>query len=401
MRILIIWRGAPHPFDVTTSRIFYFIKYSKKYGHDITLVYPEGVEQFQPFKYNCKIRAIKVPRIKTKKEKMLFSLLRRFSPQNVLSRDLSILDHLYFPEVQKKITELVKRERFDVIYVDRPMLFYALNHKKIPKILDIVDPVLYSRYQFYKHTRKPLARIRRMLYYHNLKVFEVPYYKKFNGSTVVCNVHKDLMRQYLPEKVFVTPLGVDLDEFRPNISEKEEFPNLVFTGTMSYYCNEDAIIYFYRKIFPIIQHEIRNIKLYVVGKNPTRIVKQFSEDESVVVTGYVSEVQPYIFNASVVIVPTRIDDGGFKIKVLEAMAMGNPIVSTSIGAKGLNVTPEENIIIADNPKEFARRVIELLNDEGLRNRIGANARKLMEEECSWEKVTAMLNTVFQKVVNER
>ena len=136
-----------------------------------------------------------------------------------------------------------------------------------------------------------------------------------------------------------------------------------------------------------------------VGSNPsTEILRLRSRD--IIITGFVEDIRPYIAKASVVIVPIVTDDGGFKIKVLEAMAMGKPIVSTSFGAKGLNVTPEENIIIADDPEEFARRVIELLNDEELREKIGANARKLMEEEYTWGKMTDMLNDVFQRVARK-
>ena len=122
-------------------------------------------------------------------------------------------------------------------------------------------------------------------------------------------------------------------------------------------------------------------------------------DNSVIITGYVEDTRPYLARASVIILP--IHGFGIKTRLLEAMAMGKPVVISSAGIHGIDVTPEKDIIVADGPEEFAERVIKLLNDEALRKKIGTNARKLMEEKYSWEKMADTLNEVSQEVVTKR
>lgn len=181
---------------------------------------------------------------------------------------------------------------------------------------------------------------------------------------------------------------------------EEELQSLIFTGSMSYPPNVHAVLFFFEMIYPLIKQQIPEVKFYVVGNNPSKGILRLRSSD-IIITGFVEDIRPYIAKASVVIVPIISDDGGFKIKVLEAMAMGKPIVSTSLGAKGIDVSDGENIIIAGNPKEFADRVIELLNNEQQRKRIGANARRLIEEKYSWEKMTDMLNDAFQEIAGVR
>jgi glycosyltransferase involved in cell wall biosynthesis len=410
MKILIIWNNIPSPYDPSSARPFYFLKHSEYYNHDITLVSFKRAPGKLNYKCECdlqkycdRLETIDVTKEETSfKMRSIHRLKNRFSFQNIFSRDFDVFNRIYYPKMRTKIVNLLKSNNFDIIYADRSMLFYILNiNTKSPVILEFVDPMLYSWYQQFLYEKRFSKKLLRLLSYYTLKLLEVPKYKKFDAGVYVSSINKELLKPYLPKHTFIVPYGTDLEYFKP-VHSDTDFPSLVFTGSMSYLFNVHPIINFCNRIYPLIRKEMQNVKLYIVGRNPTKEIKQLaSKDDSIIVTGYVEDVRPFLAKAPVVVVPMTIDDGGFKTKILEAMAMGKAVISTSIGAKGLNVTPEENIIIADEPKEFARRVIELLGDEGLRNRLGANARKLMEEEYSWEKVTDMLNTVFQKVVNER
>ena len=410
MKILIIWNNIPSPYDSSSARPFYFLKHSEEYNHDITLVSFKRAPEKPNYKYEHDLQRYcgRFETIDVSKEESSFKmrsihrLKNRFSFQNIFSRDFDVLNHIYYPKMRAKIVNLLKSNNFDIIYVDRAMLFYILNiNMKLPVVLDFVDPMLYSWYQLFLYKKKFSKKLLRLLSYHTLKLFEVSKYKKFDAGVYVSSINKELLKPYLPKRTFIVPYGIDLEYFKP-VHIDTDFPSLVFTGSMNYFFNVHPIINFCNRIYPLIRKEMQKVKLYIVGRNPTKEIKHLAlRDNSIIVTGYVEDVRPFLAKAPVVIVPMTIDDGGFKTKILEAMAMGKAVISTSIGAKGLNVTPDEDIIIADGPKEFARRVIELLNDEELRERIGANARKLMEEEYSWEKVTDMLNTVFQKVVNEK
>lgn len=252
---------------------------------------------------------------------------------------------------------------------------------------------------------KHIKNLKKKLYKKLLRLYQYfvaknceKYYEKFNICITPTAEDRDIIESYLPNlEISAIPFGINTDiipeDFEPN------FPSLIFIGTMGSLFNQHSILYFYDSIYPLIKETIPEIKLYIVGKNPSEEITQLTRDKSVIVTGYVEDIRPYLARASVVTLPLH--GYGIKTRVLEAMAVGKPVVTSSAGIHGIGVTPEENIIIADDPKEFARRVIELLNDEELRNRIGANARKLMEEEYSWENMADMLNTVFRKVVNER
>jgi glycosyltransferase involved in cell wall biosynthesis len=174
---------------------------------------------------------------------------------------------------------------------------------------------------------------------------------------------------------------------------EEDFPSLIFVGNMATGSSTEAILHFYNEMYALIKKEIPNIKLYIVGKDPSQKILQLASDTSVIITGYVEDVRPYLARASVVIEPITVAMG-IRTRVLEALAMGKPVVATSFAVGGIDITPNDDIIIADNPNEFVERVIQLLNDEELRGRIGKNARKLVEKKYSWE----IMSEKFHKVL---
>jgi glycosyltransferase involved in cell wall biosynthesis len=201
------------------------------------------------------------------------------------------------------------------------------------------------------------------------------------------------------EKVSTIPTGVDLNYFRPGgFSHK---PVLVFTGSMDWIPNEDAIMYFSREILPVIQQEIPNVVLSVVGRKPTRrILSLAARNSAIQVIGRVEDIRPYVDEASVYIVPLRIGSGT-RIKIFEAMAMGKAVVSTSIGAEGLPVQHGRDILLADTPAEFAARTLELLKGPGMRQQIGGAARSLVESHYGWDKVTDVVEKALLQVTKTR
>ena len=203
--------------------------------------------------------------------------------------------------------------------------------------------------------------------------------------------------EFLPEdKVTTVPTGVDVDYFRPAESPHDGH-TLVFTGSMDWLPNEDAIIYFSREILPLIRHRVPDVTLYVVGRKPTRKVLELSKtDRAVRVTGAVDDIRPYVHKAAVYVVPLRIG-GGTRIKIFEAMAMGTAVVSTRIGAEGLPVKHGENILLADEPEDFAERTVALLTQSAERDRLGRAARTFVEQSYSWGSVSDVLETVLKRV----
>lgn len=178
------------------------------------------------------------------------------------------------------------------------------------------------------------------------------------------------------------PTGVDTSYFSPsNVTETPD--HLVFTGSMDWFPNEDAILHFVESILPRIRLQIPHVTLTVVGRNPSARLVAAARRAGAVVTGTVSDVRPFIAEAAVYIVPLRAG-GGTRLKIFEALSMGKAVVSTTVGAEGLAVRDGHNIAIADEPDAFAARVIELLRNPDARLALGRAGRHLVETRYSWE-----------------
>jgi glycosyltransferase involved in cell wall biosynthesis len=195
------------------------------------------------------------------------------------------------------------------------------------------------------------------------------------------------------------PTGVDTTYFKP--STAPEIPNrLVFTGSMDWFPNEDAIGHFIDAILPRIRTEMPDVTLSVVGRNPSAALRARAEGAGVVVTGTVDDVRPYVDEAALYIVPLRAG-GGTRLKIFEALAMGKAVVSTTVGAEGLAVTPGRDVAIADRPDEFAQTVIALLRDRVRRQALGRAGRLLVQRRYSWEQVSSEFDRYCASVARIR
>jgi len=193
----------------------------------------------------------------------------------------------------------------------------------------------------------------------------------------------------------VVPMGVDLDYYQP--SNEEYGPNLLFTGTIRYFPNKDAILYFYNQIFPLIKDAVPNVKFYIVGNLPPKKIRRLMSNEDVVVTGRVEDIRPYFARSAVFVCPLR-SGSGMQTKILEAMAMGVPVVTTSMAFEALDATAGKDIIIADDAKTFAEKVIMLLKDKELRQNVANSARALVERKYGWSSITKRMDIVYENIL---
>ncbi|OAT81208.1 hypothetical protein A6M21_11350 [Desulfotomaculum copahuensis] len=198
---------------------------------------------------------------------------------------------------------------------------------------------------------------------------------------------------------YVIPNGVNISYFMPIEADEKIFPSIAYVSDMSGRHAIENIRNFYAHIFPLIKSAIPDIKLYLIGRNPAMEILKLSSDNSVVVTGYVDDIRLYLSRMTVFIAPMIIGTG-IKNKVLEAMAMAKPIVTTSIGVQGIDVITGRDLIVANTINEFADSVIMLLNDEEQRKSLGLNARKLIEEKYSWNAITNELYSLFNDIINK-
>ena len=220
-----------------------------------------------------------------------------------------------------------------------------------------------------------------------MKSFEREMCRRFDSVIAVSQQDRELMRkEYEIDAVFDVPTGVDTEFFQPSGEEELEPHNVVFTGSMDWLPNEDAIRYYTEQILPLIRKSSPNTTLTVVGRNPyPGLVELSRKDRSIIVTGRVEDVRPYMERAAAYVVPLRIG-GGTRLKIYEAMAMEKAIVSTSVGAEGLPVTDGNELRIADTPETFAAAVVELLNNRDQATALGQRAAQTVRQKFGWSGV---------------
>jgi len=166
------------------------------------------------------------------------------------------------------------------------------------------------------------------------------------------------------------------------LAESASGNNLLFVGVIGYPPNADAVLYFCKSIMPLVRRKIPDVQLTVVGNAPPPEVCKLAVRDEVVVTGVVDDLVAYYARATVCVVPLRAG-GGTRLKILEAMAFGRPVVSTSIGCEGLAAVDGEHLLIGDSPEDFAQNVIQLLLEPDLRHRITIAARRMVEQRYDW------------------
>ena len=288
--------------------------------------------------------------------------------------------------------EILERERngsFDLLVCD--FLAPAVN---VPRDLNTaailfqhnVEAMIWKRH--YDVHGNPLKKAYLYGQWRKMRRFEKQMCRRFDRVIAVSADDREQMkREYGAESVFDVPTGVDTEFFRPSGKTEASAHNLVFTGSMDWLPNDDAIRYFMRDIMPLIKKRTPNVTLTVVGRNPTpALVALSKEDPALIITGRVDDVRPYIEKAAAYIVPLRIG-GGTRLKIFEAMAMEKAVVSTTVGAEGLPLSNGVELLLADGPVAFADAVVRVLIDTAYAFKLGRKAAATVRKNNGWRQVT--------------
>lgn len=303
--------------------------------------------------------------------------------------------------MRREIAERARLENFDVLVCD--FLAPAVN---VPRNLNCpavlfqhnVEAMIWKRH--YDVQANPAKKAYLFWQWQKMRTFEAKALPRFDSVVAVSREDRELMQQeYDMNAIYEVPTGVDTDFFRPSGKVKHIANNLVFTGSMDWLPNEDAIRYFTQQIMPRIKEAIPSVTLTVVGRDPYPGLRELSRrDPSVVVTGRVEDVRPYMERAAAYIVPLRIG-GGTRLKIFEAMAMEKPIISTTIGAEGLPVRDGVELLLADTPESFAQAVVGVLNKEGLAAALAQRAAATVREKFGWGKVAESFAVACQRALS--
>ena len=309
----------------------------------------------------------------------------------------AMTESFYSDDMQKEIDRVVSERRFDLIQLENhPSGLFRIDSPGVPRILDTQNVEHENVRRMARETYSPVRRAFYTREYRKLHREEKEAYERQDAILVTSSRDKALIDADIPHvPKYVIPNGVDTSYFKPSTGSPEAH-TLVFTGAMNYFPNADAMIYFLKEIFPLVRNQIPDVRLYVVGGGPPRQLTALAS-ENVIVTGRVEDVRPYVHRASVYVVPLRMG-GGTRLKVLEAMAMEKPVVTTQVGCEGIRVKDRHSVLVADDPGRFAASVVEAMQDPDLRRRLVTNGRQVVEAEYKWSVIGDRLNEVYAMIM---
>lgn len=312
----------------------------------------------------------------------------------------------YSEEMYLAIREMVRALSYDVVISEYSMVAqYLYNNPDlvgIKRVMSVHECYYLARrkvLEFQGFNREGIAALMQLK---GLKRFEFDMYADADRVLTLTPEGRDELLAVRPGlDISVVPHGVDVEGFRPEPREEGSTPTVMFLGNYPHDPNRDAVVFFATEAWPSVKEKIGAGRFLVVGREPSPDMLELARrDPSIEITGQVDDVRPYLYDSDVFVCPVRLG-GGFRGKVLEAMACGVPVVSTRLGAEGLPAEDGRNILLADTPEELAAQTIKLLEDRKLRESIAAEARELMVENFSWQKGVKTLEKVLQEVVSDR
>lgn len=395
MKILVVYPYVPYPLDRGAHhRAFHLLKGLCR-EHEVDLIAlaenGAGAEHADIFREFCRSVEV-VPFQHPRWEKLLPDRLKNPFP--------STIEHWNIPALFDAIGRHLGRREYDVAHVfdivmARPFM------DRFPKIPLVVDRTRVDLlYQWMEQRRMKFSFKTQVLNVENMAKlwrFERAV-ARHAALQIVCGPDDaNFLRQFVTRRgaVEVIPNGVDLGYFKPNpaAGAKESRPTILFCGAMDYNPNVDGLRWYFAKMHRDIAAAMPGLQMWIVGKDPTEEVKAFGKIPNVTVTGGVPDVRPYYQKAWLQVVPIRIG-GGTRLKIVESLAMGTPVVSTTMGAQGLDLRSGADAILADSEGDFVNGTLQCLRDGELRARLLQEGQRTVAARLSWDGLGATLRRIY-------
>ncbi len=385
MRILFVSTNLPVPANNGQAiRSLSIIRVLASSGHEVTFLSFAGknrAETLQPLSSYCR------------EIDLLERDLKNFSRQldyfgrirSLVKRKAYSLERFRCEPMRERIEQHLKTTSFDLVVCDSLYSLLNVPETDLPIALNChnIEYVIFQRYS--RMEKNLLKKCYAKIEAHLLQASEKRGCRRATVAMVCSSYDRELLQRLNPGlPISVIPNAVDTDLYspQPDIARSNRVLTILFQGGMDWYPNRDAVEFFAEDILPLVRAECPEVKFVVAGRNPpARLVEKLTTSHGVQFTGTVADMRPFLSAATVVVVPLRFGSGT-RIKILEACAAGKPVVSTSIGAEGLDLKNGKDIILADHPNEFARAVVALLRDPVRRDAIAKSARSVIVERYS-------------------
>lgn len=390
MRVLVISTWFPYPPDNGSKIRAYYLAQALSKKHAVTLVAfcPDsaaGAEEID------RVEVIPVPD----------DPFRHVNKSQIV-KYASPIPLAFWPSraMQDTIKQLKTARHFDaVVAIQTPVAQYATALPGLPRIVDIDTSFSYQMQQRYEHNWGAGARLRAWISWQKTQRYERRVFRKFQACAVVSTLEVNFVAAMLKARggrVEVIRNGVDCARFQPGQYPIQ--PNtLLYNGALTYDANFDAMQYFLSAIYPLIRQQVPEVTLKITGATTGVALTDLRLNDSVTLTGNVADMRSVVGSSSVCVVPIR-KGSGTRLKILEAMAAGTPVVATTKGAEGLDVIDGKHLLLADSPVIFADKTLWLLRNETLRRTLAANARSFVEQRYNWNRIGQQFVEVVEDAV---
>lgn len=385
MKILILLSRVPYPLEKGDKlRAYHQIKGLSRH-HEIILValndsalHPDAVNELKTF---CK-------------QVYVFNLSRLSIFWNLaiayFSRRPYQVNYFYSRSIHKKIEKIIDEQHPDRIYCQLTrMSEYVKGYNHIPKTIDLMDAFSKGIERRIK-TSPFLYRWVFKQEYSRLKNYEHLMLHYFDQLTIISEQDRDFVAHEESDRIHIIPNGVDTDYFSPADSEKDF--ELLFTGNMNYPPNIDCAVYLAEKVLPIVNKTFPSARLLISGAQPATRVKALASDK-VIVGGWVSDIRDSFKRSMIFLAPMQIGTG-LQNKLLEAMAMGLPSITSPLANHALGAPEGDCILVGHTPEEIARLAVDLLQDESKRKKLATRGQEFVKEHFSWDTHNARLEEII-------
>jgi glycosyltransferase involved in cell wall biosynthesis len=301
-------------------------------------------------------------------------------------------------EMRQRLHALRATEQFDLAHFDTIGLAqYFDDVGNVPRVMTHHGAESYMIRRRIQRESNPIKRAYFVYEWLALQRYERIHCPRFDANIVMSADDGAILRRSAPDATFI-PIenGVDIGFFTPVPPMKQRA--LIFAGRLDQYSNRDGILNFMQTVWTTLRQQHPDVVIHIIGNNPPDILRRMAEkDSQIKVHGFVPDVRPFFSESAAMICPLR-DGGGTRIKILDGLALGIPIVSTSVGIEGIAVVPERDLLVADSPEAFVRQITRVFSDTALRARLATNARALAEQRYSWDSLADDLGQLYGDLV---